>query len=136
VKIVECKKGTYDHSINFVDERDTYVGYDLSQSCCEHASWRIVSKAGRVVADGDEKLNLEQVNRELAPFKLDREFFEEGGGVDTSDGNWAKFRFYRKPECTYEDAELFLVLYNCHNGYYGHGFVVEHGGEQVHEGGL
>lgn len=29
--------------------------------------------------------------------------------------------------------DLFLHLYNAHNGYYGHGFEVKHGGEVVED---
>ena len=30
--------------VNFVDDTNTMLGYDLSQSCCEYANWFIDDK--------------------------------------------------------------------------------------------
>ena len=29
------------YSVNFVDENNTLIGYDMSQCCCEDADWFI-----------------------------------------------------------------------------------------------
>ena len=38
MKIITCDK-QYSYSINFVDENNVFVGYDLEQQCCEEADW-------------------------------------------------------------------------------------------------
>ncbi len=76
----------------------------------------------------------------MSDYVFDKDFFQTIDYLKDSDGSdWnaldsgsvAVFRIVGK-----ENKELFLHLFNCHNGYYGHGFEVKHGGEIVNEGTL
>ena len=112
---------TWGEKVNCVDRANTVVGYDLSQQCCEHAGWYI-SESRR--ADDDEKTTFQG---DLESYLIDRAFFEQV--AQKSDGNGiARFRLFADGK-----PDLFLHIYNAHNGYYGHGFVVIHSGQVVKE---
>jgi len=134
--------------INFVDDNNVFVGFDIGQSCCETARWLIANVLMKELSEGtavyseeitDEEL--ETVNKTLDGFQFDADFFEDL--VDTcpkwkeevDEGGAVAFRLTRKfavksrfkvalghEAASVGSEEKFLHLYNCHNGYYGHGF--------------
>jgi hypothetical protein len=106
--------------VNFVDENDVLVGLDSFQSCCEDWGHKF-SKT----SDGDEILNPE----DLEDYFFDKDFFEVRDDDDS--GGEAIFKLYA---C--EGRELFLTLYNHHNGYYSHGFTMEVGGTVLRSGNI
>lgn len=111
-----------DGKVNFVDERDTFVGFDYSQGCCECFGWMLSWTRPTAFVDGANGIDPEG-------YYFDRSFFEDAlPGVYTEDGGVAVFRL------TDGTNEVFLTLWNSHNGYYGHGFEVKHGGEVVRSG--
>lgn len=119
---------TYPHKINFVDDNNTFVGFDFESNCCECFNYWI-SKV-RPVFGSDEYLR--EIEIEGANFP--------GFNFDTS--------FVHDPECGDEEGavtfrltneageELFLTLTNHHNGYYSHGFEMKKDGSVIHEGSL
>ena len=126
--------------INFVDINDVYVGFDNYASCCETFGHYFASSA-----ESSDELEA-PVNLEEMIF--DVSFFAEGGGSDTYDAQ-ARFRLVqpsrvetdrvtrereRKLAAEGGVSEIFLVIYNHHNGYYGHGFEMKHGGTVVQSG--
>ena len=137
MKIVLCGKG-YGKSINFIDDNDVFVGYDLAQGCCESAGW-FIEGFGGVFTDAEMG---------LSGYSFERDFFQEwyplgdrhGDDVQhgLEAGGVAVFRIVA--DDTVGTPPLgeaaYLVLYNSHNGYYGHGFEVKHGGEVVRTGDL
>lgn len=104
------------YKINFIDSNDVYVGYDISQSCCECAGWFV----------HDEKLTTDEKLYEIdldggypdftdwVGFDFDPSFGEMYSVMDA--GGVAIFKMVRNDEIKY------LHIYNAHNGYYGHGF--------------
>lgn len=110
--------------VNFVDENNVLVGFDNQQECCECFGWSISNSEGVVYAyDNDKEL------RDFPDYYFDTEYFLEG--EDFEMGGWVKFRLVE------EDGEdLFLMLYNSHNGFYSHGFEMEVGGEQLYYGSI
>lgn len=130
MKILTEADGYWENKVNFVDDNDVFVGYDLSQCCCEHADWFIGDDLAKYLP---EELN--QPNS-LDGYNFDKEYFEELSYLTRKDEDWntldagsvAVFKL------TNGKDEKFLHLFNCHNGYYGHGFEVKHGGEVVNEG--
>jgi len=109
--------------VNFADDNNVVVGYNMEQSCCENADWFIADKVAEFMP---EDLVHE---RELEGFVFDTEFFKKISSInqDGSDynaldeGGMVVFRL------TNGDKEKFLHLFNCHNGYYGHGFTMKIG---------
>lgn len=64
-----------DGKINFVDENNVLLGYDMSQDCCEHADWFILDT---IYSDKDSALLDCEASKNLVK-KLDDE--EIGGST-------------------------------------------------------
>lgn len=117
---------TWGGKINFVDENNRLVGYDLTQDCCEHADWFIRDTIHKSPMD-DEHNDLtssgeeEQLNEDLKDFVFDKDF-EESIGYDVC------FRLINE-----NGDEKFLRLYNVHEGYYSHGFEIYDDGVLIKE---
>jgi len=116
-----------DGKINFVDENDVVVGYDMRTQCCENFGWVLVYK----LPDNDEipadykYLHTWDCNPyvNLANNIFDPDFFEKRLMIiDNHEGLVAIFRLQCKSDEKYEE---FLILYNFYNGYYTHGFTLE-----------
>ncbi len=101
---------------NFIDSNDLYVGYDTSPGCCEDADWAIADKPTRysdLDVEARDKYDVTGYDFDSACALLGITF-----EVDTNDldaGDMAIFRLVHP-----EKPPLYLHLYNCHNGYYGH----------------
>ena len=97
--------------INFVDVNNVFVGYSTDTDCCEYADWFISDKESNEIIERVEELD------ELPDYIFDVDYFEEVTGTSELDmGGMVRFRLVNG------DSEKFLHLFNCHNGYYGHGF--------------
>ena len=114
-----------DGRYNWVDENNVLVGYDSSQSCCENFSWSFKLES----PSASDHPNPESVV--IAPYRFDTEFFVESEPGDESytEEHTATFRMLADG-C----PDLFLVLSNSHNGYYGHGFSMQVGGTVTKSG--
>jgi len=119
------KKFDADGKINFVDENNVFVGYDLNQNCCENADW-FISKMKPKKIEESKELNFDN-------FVFDKDFFEENvlDQDEVEDGGSALFRLVGK-----NNEEAYLCIFNSHNGYYGHGFEMKISGEEVRSGTL
>jgi hypothetical protein len=118
--------------VNFVDENNVLVGYDFGSNCCEDFGWYIHNKVGKaseedpVFSDG---IDGNALNEFLKEWTFDTSFFEEFSNEKRYDEeNFAVFRLVNG------DNELFLHLYNSHNGYYSHGFDFSKDGQVIHTG--
>jgi len=117
--------------INFVDEDNVFVGYDMSQCCCETAGWYITELKS---FDLERCGVFEGFNE--SEWRFDKSFIEEvnyikNGDYDYNtleDGGMVMFRLISG------DKECFLHIFNCHNGYYGHGFEFKIGDDLIKEG--
>ena len=117
MKIFNKKSDSWSENLNFVDENNVVLGYDYSQDWCEQFGYWFSSDP-----QGKEKLEeLEIV--ELDAFVFDTSYFEEDATNEYfEEGGSMTFRMAAGVR------ELFLTLYNGHNGYYGHGWdITEHG---------
>lgn len=101
--------------VNFIDSNDVFVGYDLGQDCCEHADWYVTSVRNENAYKNNDYDYLSGVQDgiNVTGFVFDQTFVE---APDFGDGGMVIFRL------TKGDEEIFLHLFNSHNGYYGHGF--------------
>jgi hypothetical protein len=107
-----------DSKINFVDDNNVLVGFDSYQCCCESFGWCL----SRYPLKG-YNYEVEEGNHGICPdgFQFDPSYFME---KDES----VEFRLVKG------DEEIFLLLWNSHNGYYGHGFEMTCGNERLHGG--
>ncbi len=106
----------FDSKINFVDKNNVFVGYDLGQCCCEYADWFIGKDEENKVYDEHDN-RIEREIPDVADYAFDISYFEEVKSEDLREGNMVRFKLVsdNKPD-------LYLHIFNCHNGYYHHGF--------------
>lgn len=115
--------------INFVDENNVFVGYDLSQSCCENANWFISEKEENVIYD--DKYNENKYNeivRRYDEYNIEDYIFHTGYFKDVDCPHVDEGRMVRFKLIAENKPDLYLHLFNAHNGYYGHGFTMKIGG--------
>lgn len=108
-----------DGKINFVDENNVVLGYDMDSQCCEKYGWfisdiQLMSIPDEGKEDSEKVPNLEQ-------WVFDKSFmnvfeFDTNWKKEDETGHMAVFRIVNG------NSEKFIHLYNCHNGYYSHGF--------------
>jgi len=110
--------------VNFVDVNNVFVGYDEGQSCCEDAGWFIADTITNYAYDMEEMLT----PREIEPYSFDKEFFKYGDSSDLDSGAMVIFRLVAD-----DLPDMFLHVYNAHNGYYSHGFVFKDGDTVIQE---
>lgn len=120
MKIFTENPKSWGRKVNFVDQNNTVVSYDLSQDGYEHAGW-YVSEYIRTDTDEDRT-----TTEGLDGYTFDREFFEQVEDADVEDGGMVRFRLVKEGK-----HDLVLHIFNSHNGYHGHGFTVEHSGKWI-----
>jgi hypothetical protein len=138
-----------DSKINFVDDNNVFVGFDYSLDCSETFGWSLTrtfptkceKDVNSISPDDPERFrfNREYYTNGIDPdgFQFDREyctpaaFDVEGVELDYRGAVAAVvFRLLKGED------EIFLMLWNTHNGYYHHGFDMTSGDEQLYEGWL
>lgn len=121
MKIFNDNENKWSEKVNFVDENNVLVGFDMTQDCCESFGWFLSSAEPTEVI---EEENAEKI--EVEGYQFDVEYFKEIENEDKWDeGGMAIFRLVSG------ESEIFLALHNTHNGYYSHGFKMDVGGETV-----
>jgi hypothetical protein len=116
-----------DH-MNAVDDMDNLVGFSTADDCCAHGGWFVSDKI-ETNADAWDGLEMDG-DRAYPEYHLDASFFEALKEDDDS-GGAVVFRL-----ASYgPDKDLYLHLFNCHNGYYGKGFSYQFKGKLI-EGGI
>jgi hypothetical protein len=100
-----------DGKINFVDENDVFLGYDMNQDCCEFADWFVADEPHHEMPDAKH-----DGAPDLTGFVFDTAYFQKIDGGAFDDGGMAIFRIVNGT------AQKFIHIFNVQNGYYGHGF--------------
>lgn len=123
--ILENQIDDWEGKHNFVDKNNVLVGYDTSQQCCEHAGWYI---ADRIRDDVNED---DSITSGLDGYVFDINFMELNHSIDhcCEGGGIVVFRLYEEG-----NPDLFLHLFNVHNGYYSHGFTMTQNGVIINGG--
>ena len=123
-----------DGKVNFVDKNNVVVGYDMDHDCCEVFGYIFM-----YCKPTSDKIDIENIISDPEDIGLcdndvvfDVNFFER---IDQDESQIAIFRFVIEEE-KYKGYEAFLVLWNCHRGYYSHGFEIKKGEEMIREGNL
>lgn len=116
MRIFDNDNGGWACKVNFVDANNVFVGYDTSQCCCENADWFIQDSLADNSVDLYDTPDTPS-NEDLEGYAFDKEFHEDvdHGGLDS--GGMVVFKLVKDGS-----PDLFLHLFNVHNGYYGHGF--------------
>ena len=112
-----------DDRINFVDDRNAFVGFDVFQSCCEDFGWAFSRGDGQEIDDESESTHYHFVR----PLKdIDGQVDPVSGESDDAGGE-AIFRL----EHDGGGRPLYLHLWNHHNGYYAHALEAKSDGQMV-----
>jgi len=109
-----------DGAWNWVDENNVVLGYRNEQQCCEEAGFYYTYEEPESWNTDKDVANEPNKWPDLSQFKFDEDYYRSLKEEESHDSNWrqgAVFRLF----C--DDKELFLVLFNHHNGYYSHGFT-------------
>lgn len=130
-----------DCKINFVDTNDVFVGFDSGQYCCESFGYNFALSSEQGADEVPAPSNLEAMIFDVEYFVEHEADYQQAVVFRLTHpirvGNDAGMRAAeRQLAADGGHAEIFLVLYNHHNGYYGHGFSMEHGGTVVQSGGI
>ncbi len=110
-----AKQAKWESKINYVDSNNRLVGFDVAQSCCEwfgHAVCKTIPKTNQELEDyeGFKEEDLSDycfVDEEPTTVKE----------IDVEEGGTLAFRLHAPAR-----PDLFVVIWNHHNGYYSHGF--------------
>lgn len=113
--------------MNAVDDKNNLVGFDTSDDCCAHGGWFIsVEKLEAAAFDNGQCDFTGAVN--FPDYEFDTTYFDgiKADGPDDRDSGiildgdadaLVRFKMVAK-----DKPDLYLHLYNCHNGYYSKGF--------------
>ena len=120
MKIFETED-SYHGKVNFVDVNNIFVGYDISSHCCEHF--------GYFISENEEQNPREDegIKEGLENYSFDKNYFSENE-ADEDNGGIVRFKLVAENK-----PDLFLHLYNFHNGYYAHGFTFLDNGKIIKE---
>ncbi len=128
MKIFDKVEG-WETKVNFVDNHNVMLGYDMGQQCCEQADWFIASRPATQLPRRFRKNNVKAPETpNLSGWRFDTKYFKELTFGTYGDDHVAIFRIVRGKRKKY------IHIFNCHNGYYGHGFEFKVDAEVVKEG--
>lgn len=118
--------------VNFVDENNVVLGYDMGSQCCESFGWFI---ADRIISDMKDYHSLGRTfdNDDYTDWRFDPHFFQSGG--DGSGYDVEAMAIFRIVEQTTKESR-YIHLYNMHNGYYSHGFSFTQSDTSIQRGSL
>jgi len=108
-------ENSFEDKVNFVDENNIFIGYDLKQQCCEQAYYYITDEIIKPEVFNRKNIKDYSENNEILK---DYIFDIENGITDIADGIVIKLTSEGK-------KDLFLHLYNIHNGYYAHSYLIK-----------
>lgn len=127
----------FEDRCNFVDDNNVVVGYETSQKCCEYCNHYFTENFPPNV--DDDVLKGDDLRRTLSDeickdLSFDPNFFMEDNGGIAHNAFYVVFRLVQRSPGS--PKFWYLVLYNLHNGYYGHGFDMTIGDKKHREGGI
>jgi hypothetical protein len=106
--------------VNFVDENNVFVGYEMNEICCEDFGWFIDNKKTYLIPEKKEW----DIRKDVDGYIFDTSFFEREEDIKRTGSTIIIFRLINGNE------EKFLHLFNVQNGYYDHGFEFGVAGEK------
>jgi hypothetical protein len=104
------KKG----KMNFVDNNNCFVGFDYQSSCCEDFGYFFtLTEDGPVGEEGSvPESAIDESTIDLTNYNFDIQYAKQKGEMG----------IFRLVDDSVISKEIYLNLYNFHNGYYSHGF--------------
>lgn len=130
MEIFDSKETEWPEKVNFVDVNNVMVGYDMAQDCCEHADWFISEQIvlNNITEHGRKEFDVGCYCFDTSFFKNPKIPVSEEGWDELDDGGMVIFKLVASGK-----PDLYLHLFNSHNGYYGHGFEAKIAGQKWQE---
>lgn len=124
----------WEHKLNFVDSNNVILGFDNTQDCCEQFGWYVNTNQG---ANRDDKSTVEGDEtytpslKMLEPYNFDIHYHAIKESQDYSFESLCEFKLVADGL-----PDLYLTLFNIHEGYYSHGFDFSVDGKLKYSGSL
>ncbi len=118
----------WQNKVNFVDDNNVVLGFDNTSQCCESFGWYVSESKNAESGKGGDEYDKQSVEF-LAPYNFDVSY-----SVSSNDDNEHydyEFKLVAKGL-----PDLYLTLYNEHNGYYSHGFTMTADNKKIYSGSL
>lgn len=116
-----------DGKINFVDDNNVFVGFDTEGACCEKFGYTFTM----FIPEDMDSLYSDVKESILEGYNFDKNFIKDLPYPKNYENGGAKcFRLEK------DEEEVYLTIYNYHNGYYSHGFEFVNDEEIIEEGRL
>ena len=112
--------------VNFIDDRNNLIGFDMESSCCEDFGWLIEGTDLSNKKDGGV-FKLENYSFNKYSFKINRCNDDEGGEIIITLRGKKRKSFIESVKL----PNLYLHIFNNHNGYYSHGFELSIDDEKI-----
>jgi hypothetical protein len=124
---IDMKIFNIDGKTNFVDDNNVFVGYDMEENCCEKFGYALTM----FIPEDMNALYSDVKESILEGYNFDKNFIKDLPHPEHYENGGAKcFRLEKDGE------EVYLTIYNYHNGYYSHGFEFVNDGKIIEEGRL
>lgn len=123
MKIFTPENSGWGSKINFVDNNNVLVGYDTHQDCCEDAGWFIAKEITPYTYHLDTTSF--DIPENIGSYVFDPSYYDFVGSEDLDAGDMVLFKLV-SPKA----PDLYLHIYNAHNGYYSHGLTMDINGER------
>jgi len=128
------KTPNFNDKVNFVDKHNVFVGYHVDHHCCECVGWFIEPLL--TVYDNDVH-GAEDWQRppypNMEPYVFDVAYFNVLPKVEDVDYDRVAHTIAFKLVCEGK-PDMYLHLFNCHNGFYTHDFTFVDNGFTIQEG--
>lgn len=122
-----------DGKFNWVDENNVVLGFSSTPSCCEDFGYFYSSSPD---SKKDDKDHIFVSDENLLSYRFDPTFKYSSGGTDKDNGGYSECAMATFKLISPLFYEVYLTIYNDHNGYYSHGFKFESTDNIIQEGSL
>ena len=128
MKIFNTNVDHYSEKVNFVDDNNVLVGFDMDGQCCESFGWALTRQLSMKKIPERGANGIDPYGYNFDTSFHTRECVEPNGCEETM---VATFKLKKDGE-----KSIYLRLWNCHNGYYAHGFDMCQGETTLYQGDL
>ncbi len=111
-------KVKFAHSINFIDENDIFIGFDLRTQCCEDFGWFIKDNESVDDLIQQAESSNKSCEEDYSGWLFDLNYFKSDS-FDTGTITSADAVVFRLKK---ENKSKYLFLFNIGNGMYAHDF--------------
>jgi len=111
-------KVEFAHSINFIDENDIFIGFDLRTQCCEDFGWFIKDNESVDDLIQQAESSNKSCEEDYSGWLFDLNYFKSDS-FDTGTITSADAVVFRLKK---ENKSKYLFLFNIGNGMYAHDF--------------